>query len=68
MKDKILTILADYPNGIRLRDLAWQTKTKPLFLWNPLCELIEENKIVELAVNSFETGESFYIFKLVKSL
>lgn len=68
MKTKILNALAENPNGLRLRDLAHATKSKGLSLWNPLSELIAENKISEITVNSFVTGESYYIFKLVKPL
>ena len=68
MKNKIINVLANHPNGLRLRDLATECKVHTLYLWNPISQLIAENKITEIAVNSFLTGESYYIFKLIKEI
>lgn len=66
MKDKILSVLRECPNGLRLREIAMYLQVNRFSLINLLDELKKENIITGIGVNNFVQGESYILWKLVK--
>lgn len=66
MKEKIIEILTQHPNGLRLREIAMYLRTNPFHLISLLDEMKKENSITGIGVNNFVQGESYILWKLVK--
>lgn len=66
MKEKIVEILHECPNGLRLREIAMYLRCSPYALLNPLDELKKAGAVEGIGVNNFVQGESYILWKLVK--
>ena len=66
MKEKIIEVLTNHPNGLRLREIAMYLQVNRFSLINLLDELKKENIITGVEVNNFVQGESYILWKLVK--
>ena len=66
MKNEILEVLREHPNGLRLREIAMYMRVNRFSLINLLDEMKKENIITGVGVNNFVQGESYILWKLVK--
>ena len=66
MKEKIIEILAQHPNGLRMREIEMYLQINHFSLFNLLDEMKKENFITRIGVNNFVQGESYILWKLVK--
>lgn len=66
MKEQIRELLAHYPNGLRLREIAMYLQVNRFSLINLLDELKKAGVITGIGVNNFVQGESYILWKLVK--
>lgn len=66
MKEKIVEVLRECPNGLRLREIAMYLQVNRFALINPLDELKKAGAVEGIGVNNFVQGESYILWKLVK--
>ena len=66
MKEKIIKILAQYPNGLRIREIEMYLQCDHFSLFNLLNKMKDENLITRIGMNNFVQGESYILWKLVK--
>ena len=66
MKEKIIEILAQHPNGFRTREIEMYLQCGHFSLFNLLNKMKDENLITRTGVNNFAQGESYILWKLVK--
>ena len=66
MKEKIIEVLCECPNGLRLREIAMYLHCSPYALINELDQLKKAGKVEGIGVNNFVQGESYILWKLVK--
>lgn len=66
MKNEIIAILREHPNGLRLREIAMYLRVNRFYLINLLDELKKAEIITGIGVNNFVQGESYILWKLVK--
>ena len=66
MKEKIIEVLRECPNGLRLREIAMYLRCSPYALINELDQLKKAGKVEGIGVNNFVQGECYILWKLVK--
>lgn len=59
MKEKIIEVLRECPNGLRLREIAMYLRCNRFALLNDINELYKAGIIVDVTVENFVQGE-FY--------
>jgi predicted ArsR family transcriptional regulator len=66
MKEKIIEVLSEHPNGLRLRDIAMYLRINRFALINELDELEETGLIVSRPNEDHANGEYYVIWFLTK--
>lgn len=62
MKEKILNVLREHPNGLRVRDISAHTHICHWELFNPMNELLEAGAIYSKPVNNMVQGECYNLW------
>ena len=66
MKNEILEVLREHPNGLRLREIAMYLRVNRFSIINLLDELKKEGKIDGRSNEDHANGEYYIIWYLVK--
>ena len=62
MKEQILKVLREHPNGLRVREIAAHANIGHWALFNPMDELINEGAIYAKPVNNMVQGECYNLW------
>ena len=62
MKEQILAVLREHPNGLRIRDISAHTNINHWALLNPMDELIKDGAIYSKSVNNMVQGEFYNLW------
>lgn len=65
MKEKILEVLREHPNGLRLREIAMYLRCNRFGLINPLDELHKEGLVTSRQNDDHANGEYYNIWSAV---
>ena len=66
MKEKIIEVLREHPNGLRLREIAMYLRCNRLAVLSEISELHEEGLIYGRSNEDHANGEYYIIWALVK--
>ena len=66
MKEKIIEVLRECPNGLRLRELAMYLRCNRFALLNDIDELYKAGIIVDVTVENFVQGEFYAKYYLAE--
>lgn len=62
MKEQILKVLREHPNGLRVREIAVHTHINHWALFNPMNELLEAGAIRSRTVFNMVQGECYNLW------
>lgn len=62
MKEQILKVLREHPNGLRIREISAYTNIGHWMLFNPMDELINDGAIYSKPVNNMVQGEHYNLW------
>ena len=62
MKEQILKVLREHPNGLRVREISAHANIGHWALFNPMDELINEGAIYAKPVNNMVQGEHYNLW------
>ena len=66
MKEKIIEVLRECPNGLRLRELAMKLRCNRFALLNDINDLHKAGIIVDVTVENFVQGEFYAKYYLAE--
>ena len=66
MKEKIIEVLREYPDGLRLRELAMYLRCNRFALLNDINDLHKAGIIVDVTVENFVQGEFYAKYYLAE--
>lgn len=66
MKEKIIEVLRECPDGLRLRELAMYLRCNRFALLNDINDLRREGIIIDVTVENFVQGEFYAKYYLVE--
>lgn len=67
MKEKIIEVLRECPNGLRLREIAMYLRCNRFALLNDINELYKAGIIVDVTVENFVQGEFYAKYYLAEN-
>ena len=62
MKEQIMKILREHPNGLRIREISTYANIGHWSLFDPMDELIKDGAIYSKSVNNMVQGESYNLW------
>ena len=66
MKEKIIEVLRECPNGLRLRELAMDLRCNRFALLNDISDLRKAGIVVDVTVENFVQGEFYAKYYLAE--